>query len=448
MIQLGSLIDSKYRVDGHMGEGGMGFVVSARHEQLGTRVAIKFLHGHAAAIPEFVTRFQREARAASTIASRHVTRVLDVGNAPGMGPYMVMEYLVGRDLGAELSARGKLPCDEALDYVLQACEGLAHAHRARILHRDLKPANLFLTEEDGKKTIKLLDFGISKSLDPDTDSQLTATSAMLGTALYMAPEQLRRKKDVDERVDIWALGVILYELLAGEVPFMGDSLPEIITLILEGQRAPLPGNEIPRGVREAVNTCLSVDREARYRTVTDLAAALAPFADAATREASKRISLIIPAVGVPRTTVRTEVQSSRVPLIAASATLVALLLGVGGYAWSHRGAIAKEPALTTPALPNSVTAPLSVASPDRANSPTANPITANPIAANPTANPTPTTTAGPTHDEGRAGSTPSAGTRPTVAIRPPPVVQSAPVSGHPPPQGTERLKSLGVDKIQ
>jgi eukaryotic-like serine/threonine-protein kinase len=431
MIQLGTLIDSKYRVEAQMGEGGMGFVVSARHEQLGTRVAIKFLHGHAAAIPEFVTRFQREARAASTISSRHVTRVLDVGTAPGFGPYMVMEYLVGRDLGAELSARGKLPCDEALDYVLQACEGLAHAHRARILHRDLKPANLFLTEEEGKKTIKLLDFGISKSLDPDTNSQLTATSAMLGTALYMAPEQLRRKKDVDERVDIWALGVILYELLSGEVPFMGDSLPEIITLILEGQRAPLAATDIPRGVHEAVNTCLNVDRDLRYRTVTDLAAALAPFASASTREASKRISLIVPAVGVPRT-VRTEVQTSRAPLIAAGATLTALLLGAGGYAWSRRAS--KTTAAGEPVVSASSTAPLR----DEGRA-TPNPTTTA------TAATTTTSTAGPERAEGRADASVP---RPTVAIRPPPVVQSSAPSSRPDPEGARSLKGLGAGAIK
>jgi eukaryotic-like serine/threonine-protein kinase len=299
MLPLGTLIDDKYEVDGHIGEGGMGFVVSAKHVRLGTKVAVKFLHAHAATLPEFVERFQQEARAASTIASEHVVRVSDVGTMKTGEPFIVMEYLQGRDLATELEKRGPLPFTEVAGYLLEACEGLAHAHRARILHRDLKPANLFLAEQNGRTILKVLDFGISKNLNPDTDAHLTATSAMLGTALYMAPEQLRKRKDVDERVDVWALGVILYELVSGNVPFIGESLPEIITLILDGEFPPLENcvQGLPPAFVAVVNTCLCVDRDERFRTVTDLAQALAPFAKTELRSITDRISLIVPPVG-------------------------------------------------------------------------------------------------------------------------------------------------------
>mgnify|MGYP001062724726 FL=1 len=220
-VQPGDLLAGKYRIERVLGRGGMGVVVSAVHEALDERVALKFLLPEALANQEAVQRFLREARAAVKIRSEHVARVTDVGTLESGAPYMVMEYLDGVDLARYLESRGPLPVPEAVEYMLQACEALAEAHALGIVHRDLKPANLFRIERvDGTPSIKLLDFGISKVIAHQV--ALTQTSSMLGSPLYMAPEQMTSSKHVDARADVWALGIILFELVTGEPPFQGD----------------------------------------------------------------------------------------------------------------------------------------------------------------------------------------------------------------------------------
>src|SRR6187549_2799480 len=223
MIQQGELLAGKYRVEQVLGAGGMGYVVAAMHEQLGQRVAVKLLVPELCENEDSVTRFLREARAAVKIHSEHVARVLDVGELTNGSPYMVMEFLSGRDLAEELDLPGELEIEVAIDYVLQASEAVAEAHSLGLIHRDLKPANLFLTHRpDGSPLVKVLDFGISKVSSPEAAQlSLTHTQAMMGSPLYMSPEQMRSSKDVDRRADIWSLGIILHELLAGDVPFAG-----------------------------------------------------------------------------------------------------------------------------------------------------------------------------------------------------------------------------------
>src|SRR6187401_1415590 len=241
-VQVGQLIAGKYRIEQTLGRGGMGVVMAALHEQLNQRVALKFLTDNAYQQPEAVARFVREARAAVQIQSEHVARVMDVGTLDSGAPYMVMEYLRGRDLKDVSTRRGALAVGEAVDYVLQACDAVAEAHSLGIVHRDLKPSNLFLTERpDGSPLVKVLDFGISKALQSGDRSQLqmTASAAIMGSPQYMSPEQIRSSKNVDARADVWALGTILHELLTGTPAYVADTVPGLLAMIVADAPPPL-----------------------------------------------------------------------------------------------------------------------------------------------------------------------------------------------------------------
>jgi len=294
-VRAGDVLAGKYRVDRVLGVGGMGVVVAAHHLHLDERVAIKFLLPASLGNQEAVMRFAREARAAVKIKSEHVARVSDVGTLENGAPYMVMEYLEGQDLAAGLLAHGPMPCEQAVDFVLQACEAIAEAHAIGIVHRDLKPANLFLARlPGGVDSVKVLDFGISKlgglSGSGGQGSQ-TKTSAMMGSPLYMSPEQMQSSKDADARSDIWSLGVILYELMAGRSPFVADTLPELVLKIVSSAPAPLSAvrADVPDGLQTTVLRCLNKDRAHRPQTVGELAIALAPFGSRRARNSVERI---------------------------------------------------------------------------------------------------------------------------------------------------------------
>ncbi|MGO8992363.1 MAG: protein kinase domain-containing protein, partial [Polyangiaceae bacterium] len=274
----------------------MGVVVAAYHLQLDERVALKLLLPHARESAASVARFAREARAAAKIKSEHVARVIDVGEiAPG-SPYIVMEYLEGRDLAAELAASGPLPIAEAVSCVLQACEALAEAHALGIVHRDLKPANLFLAQRpSGRPIVKVLDFGISKASLSDAASALTHTSAMMGSPAYMSPEQLSSSKHVDARSDIWALGATLYELLSGVVPFRAEGVAQLVGAIMEGELRPLDQvrPDVPIDLARAVARCLAKSPEARFADVGELGGALTPFGPPQSDVSVQRISHVL-----------------------------------------------------------------------------------------------------------------------------------------------------------
>jgi eukaryotic-like serine/threonine-protein kinase len=280
-VAPGSMLAGKYRIDRVLGEGGMGVVVAATHMELEQKVAIKFLLPAALANAEVVSRFSREARAAARIRGEHVARVIDVGALETGAPYIVMEYLEGKDLSEVLAERGPLPVVDTVWYVLQACEALAEAHAAGIVHRDIKPANLFLAATpDRSHIIKVLDFGISKSMDPNSASgSLTRTSAVLGSAFYLSPEQLISAKTVDQRADIWALGIVLYQLLSGRVPFDGESMPEVIAHILKNRPVPLRQMraDVPDQLAAIIGHCLRESPHERFLSVLELAEALAPY---------------------------------------------------------------------------------------------------------------------------------------------------------------------------
>jgi serine/threonine-protein kinase len=319
----------KYRVERVLGMGGMGVVLAATHVQLNERVAIKLLHPDVARDPSRFARFVHEARASSRIRSEHVVRVFDLGSLDDGAPYIAMEFLEGTDLASVVSRSSPIPILAAVDYVLQACEGVAEAHARGIIHRDLKPANLFLTRRgDGSPCVKVLDFGISKmttaepapesaaidpaapaSLSPTLDGttgaggdegaprgspgrwagwaaieplgqSLTRTRGRLGSPRYMSPEQMRSAKHVDVRTDVWALGAILYELVAGRPAFDAETFEELRAMIAAtpapDARAVRP--DVPEGIAAAIARCLAKSPEDRFADVGDLASALGPFA--------------------------------------------------------------------------------------------------------------------------------------------------------------------------
>jgi serine/threonine-protein kinase len=278
----------------------MGVVVAARHLHLDERVALKFLRPEALGNEEAVARFVREARAAVRIKNEHVARVTDVGTLESGAPYIVMEYLDGIDLAAWIAQRGPLPFEQAVDFVLQACIAVAEAHGLGIVHRDLKPANLFcIRGSDGAFMIKVLDFGISKRTDLAGAASalgMTKTGAIMGTPLYMSPEQMRSSKNVDATTDIWALGLILFELLAGKPAFVAETVTELAIKVANEPPPPLraarPGT--PPQLEEVILRCLEKDRTRRYRDVGELAAALRPFAGRS-KAAADRIAGILQA---------------------------------------------------------------------------------------------------------------------------------------------------------
>jgi eukaryotic-like serine/threonine-protein kinase len=285
----GSTISGKYTVESVIGKGGMGLVLACWQAELGRRVAIKILHEGS---PIRVARFLREARHAARIESEHVARVLDSGTAGDGIPFIVLEYLQGTDLAAELHAKGKLPITEAVGYLLQACEAVAEAHERGIVHRDLKPSNLFLAQRiDGSTSLKVLDFGISKAVD-DGAAKVTETGALLGTPRYMSPEQVRDPRDVDARSDVWALGIICYQLVTGSLPFTQGNLPSLSAAIVteppRALRELLP--DAPEALERVILRCLAKDASERFQSVAELARALEPFGPEEARGSVRRIA--------------------------------------------------------------------------------------------------------------------------------------------------------------
>ncbi len=301
-IQPGTVLVGKYRIEQVLGQGGMGVVVAAHHLQLDGRVALKFLLPQALGNAEAVARFAREARAAVKIKSEHVARVTDVGTLESGSPYMVMEFLEGTDLSEVVRSQGALPISAAVEYVLQACEAVAEAHALGIVHRDLKPANLFLTRRaDGSACVKVLDFGISKvSAGADSEMSMTKTATVMGSPLYMSPEQMASARDVDTRTDIWALGAILHELLAGEVPFSADTMPQLCAKILQDEAPGLRNlrADVPSGLEDTVLRCLRKNPDERYPSVAEFAADLLPFGPSRCRVSVERITKVISAAGL------------------------------------------------------------------------------------------------------------------------------------------------------
>ncbi|MBX3234354.1 MAG: serine/threonine protein kinase [Labilithrix sp.] len=291
------ILGGKYVIERLMGVGGMGVVCAAMHKQLKQRVAIKFLSATMRS-PELVDRFVREGQAAVRIKSEHIAPVLDVGVLDNGTPYLLMEHLSGADLSDYLIEHKRLSVTDAVDFVLQALDALAVAHSAGVVHRDLKPSNLFVTQRsDGSPLIKVLDFGISKVTDagPNPSSTLTRPGMMLGSPRYMSPEQLRNASGVDHRADIWAMGIVMHELMAGAPPYDADTFTALCAAIVSEEPALLRSAvpDAPAELEAIILKCLAKKTEERWQDVGELAQAIAPFASDDARPFANRITKIL-----------------------------------------------------------------------------------------------------------------------------------------------------------
>jgi eukaryotic-like serine/threonine-protein kinase len=461
----------KYRIDELIGSGGMGNVVRASHLHLHQSVAIKILLPELAQSESTKQRFLREAQATVKLKSEHSARVMDVGMTPEGLPFMVMEYLDGNDLNQILRHHGPQVPSIVVDLMLQACEGIAEAHALGIVHRDVKPSNFFITRRpDGSMLLKILDFGISKT--PVDFGELTGTQTVIGTPSYMAPEQMKSGRSADPRSDIWSMGVVMYQLIAGRPPFSGESYAELVLKV--GLEPPTPLQvPLPNGLVEVIMRCLEKDPRGRHQNVGEMARMLAPYATdpiSAAQSAGRAMRIlqqrgaqlgmqgspltfggnltapipISPAQLTPRSWPASQGTSlsqgagqvtlrpgkSR-GLVVAGVVALCVLAGVGGYAVSQVSKPSgrsdngrNEPHVQapppTPAAPPSPATDLPAAASPTAASPTAaSPTAASPTAASPTAaSPTAAspTTASPTAASPTAAS--PAATQTTTAIKP------------------------------
>ena len=350
----GALLAGRYRVQRVLGAGGMGVVVAAEHVQLAEPVALKFLLPGVERDPEAKPRFAREAWTTARIKSEHVVRVIDVGELPNGTVFLVMEYLDGMDLASLLRVQGRLPVVQAVQFMLEACEGIAEAHALGIVHRDLKPSNVFCARRsDGVIAIKILDFGMSKLMwrtGVGFSHSITGSSSILGSPLYMSPEQMNSSKSIDARTDIWSLGVILYELLVGSCPFVAETFPELAVKVAIGAAPSLRASrdEVPRGLERIVSRCLEKDRNRRFDDVAQLAQALAEYASPSAVVHAERAARVLrvhaavvpePAVqarpasahaSTPPGASRRRVFAVRAGLLAAGIALVAGITALGG----------------------------------------------------------------------------------------------------------------------
>ncbi|MDP9036000.1 MAG: serine/threonine protein kinase, partial [Myxococcota bacterium] len=277
MIGIGSVVNGKYRLTRLLGDGGMGSVYEAQHSVLGTRVAIKVLHPELAKRMGLVERFLREAQVAAQIRSPYVVQVTDVDRTPEGQAYIVMELLEGESLSSVLDRQRTLPVTTACEYTHQILQAFEAAHALGVVHRDLKPENVFVTYVAGRPVLKLIDFGIAKARRTDPQQKaLTVAGVLMGTAEYMSPEQARSADQVDARTDIYAVGVMLYEMIAGARPVSGDDARVIALKVERGEIVPLVQvvPDVPGELAGLVHRAMAARPELRFPTATEMRLAL------------------------------------------------------------------------------------------------------------------------------------------------------------------------------
>ena len=426
---VGQTIDGRYLVEGVLGEGGMGVVYRARHTGIERKVALKVLRSEFANDREILERFVLEAKTASALGNPHIVDILDFGRLPDGSTYFAMEHLDGVSLTEAINQR--LTPDRIAKIALQVCDGLAAAHEKNIVHRDLKPDNIFILQRSGADFVKLLDFGIAK-VSTDATQKLTRAGAVFGTPHYMSPEQAAGTT-VDHRADIYALGVILYEMASGKLPFDSDNFMGILTQHM--YKAPIPiralvnNSDCPPGLEAIVQKCLEKLPGSRYQSVTELAddlrRLLAGQIPKAVNELLGRSNRVTgqqvdyfkqagPALMIPGTPPKAA--RARSPLVAVAAVLFTGAIAFGAYVlWSRQTKAPPTVAETTPesTAPVEASAPPTVASTGAAVETTA--VTAQPVASS-----TPTGSAS-------AGSGPTASTSTATARA------TGPQVGRPPP---------------
>ena len=300
------LVDGSYRIDGLIGEGGMGAVYEATHLRLAKRVAVKVMARELASNPEALARFHREAMVTSGLGHPHIVQVLDFSTTPTGEPFLVMEFLEGEDLDHRLRRIGRLPAAKVAYITKQVASALAATHGKGIVHRDLKPGNIYLLEVAGERDfVKVLDFGISKVRSATT--KLTRTSSVMGTPNYMSPEQAKgHVEDIDEHTDQWALACIAWECLSGEGPFVGENVPSILFQIVHEPPPALAAKvaSLPPQVEEVLLRALAKDKNDRFASVDDFAIALECAVAGSVPIASSNVSVTaqLPSVDSPRPT--------------------------------------------------------------------------------------------------------------------------------------------------
>jgi serine/threonine-protein kinase len=347
--RAGKIVGGKYRLVRRMGEGGMGEVYEAQHTVIGRRFAIKFLHAYLAQNPETMIRFRHEAETAGSIEHENIGAALDFGTADDGTPYLVMEYLEGEDLARLLVRSGPLPVARAAYIIIQSCRGLTAAHGRGIVHRDLKPENLFICRRnDGGDLVKVVDFGIAKLR---TKVTVTQSGVTMGTPCYMSLEQAKGAKEVDQRTDIYSLGVILYEILTAARPYPGENYNEVLYNLFTTAPVPLdtlrPG--VPAGLCYVVNRAMAREARNRFETAAAFADALVPFAGRPVTPLQSQVEIEVAssAARPPRATVKSPVSLTSMETTPRPVPVTAVL-GHAAYAGGGAGE-------TTP-LPVPVTA--------------------------------------------------------------------------------------------
>ncbi len=291
---LGTTLAERYHVTAKIGQGGMGAVYEAKHTVIGKRVAVKVLLDKHASKDQIVARLKREARLASSIGHENIIDITDFGTTASGRTFVVMEYLEGKSLGEIIAHGGRIEGQRAIRIARQIASALCATHDKGVVHRDIKPDNIFVIDRDGDEFIKVLDFGISRSLTPeeDEDIRLTQTGMVLGTPLYMSPEQAQGDDDLDHRIDIYALGVILYESVTGEVPFRGKNYLSILAQVI-GDTPKEPSellSGLDRDLESVICKAMAKDRNDRYQTMDELASDLALLESDDPKSTSARIS--------------------------------------------------------------------------------------------------------------------------------------------------------------